>query len=87
MIQPYSTPTTSLYANYIALSKRVHWEVDKDVFKDHELDFNNKILPHGLAKVRDLEFMPGSDKKLTDSEHDTATQDLIDLIVAIDGIL
>ena len=64
MLQKIHQTDTQRYANCIAVSKRIRWEIDNDVFKGRTFDFNKKFLPDGLSKVQELEFMPDGDKKL-----------------------
>lgn len=64
MLQKVHQTDSERYANCIAVSKRIRWEIDKDVFKGRSFDFNKKFLPDGLSKVQDLDFMTDNDKKL-----------------------
>lgn len=64
MLQKVHQTDSQRYANCIAVSKRIRWDIDKDVFKGRTFDFNKKFLPDGLSKVQDLAFMSDSDKKL-----------------------
>ena len=64
MLQKVHQTDTERYANCIAVSRRIRWEIDNDVFKGRNFDFNKKFLPDGLSKVQELEFMSENDKKL-----------------------
>ena len=64
MLQKVHQTDTERYANCIAVSKRIRWEIDRDVFKGRSFDFNKKFLPDGLSKIQDLNFMTDNDKKL-----------------------
>jgi hypothetical protein len=37
------------------ISKRVRWDIDKDVVRNREFDLSQKFLPDGLSKVDQLE--------------------------------
>jgi hypothetical protein len=52
------------YARCVEVSKRVHWEIDRDVFRGRALDCSKKFLPDGLSKVGDLEFLDPADRRL-----------------------
>jgi hypothetical protein len=52
------------YARCVEVSKRVRWEIDRDVFRGRELDFARKFLPDGLSGVRDLAFLSGDEQRL-----------------------
>ena len=50
-------PTTARYAKCIEVSKRIRWDIDRDVFRGRQFDFNQKFLPDGLSKVGELAFL------------------------------
>jgi hypothetical protein len=52
------------YAKSIEVSKRVRFEIDRDVIRSREFDFSQKFLPDGLSKVRSLEFLGAAEKRL-----------------------
>lgn len=45
------------YANCIAASKRVRWDIDRDVIRGRSFEFDKKFLPDGLSKVAELTFL------------------------------
>jgi len=49
--------TTERYAKCIETSKRIRWDIDRDVIRGREFDFSKKFMPDGLSKVRDLPFL------------------------------
>jgi len=54
---PESTPqtrTTQRYAKCIEASKRIRWDIDRDVIRGRKFDFDKKFLPDGLSKVTEL---------------------------------
>ena len=48
---------TERYAKCIEVSKRVRWDIDTDVIRDREFDFSKKLLPDGISKVHELDFL------------------------------
>jgi hypothetical protein len=54
------------YVKCIEISKRVRWDLDKDVMRGREFDLSNlsqKFLPDGLSKVDQLDFLNEQDRK------------------------
>jgi hypothetical protein len=49
--------TTERYAKCIETSKRIRWDIDRDVIRGRAFDFSKKFMPDGLSKVRDLPFL------------------------------
>jgi hypothetical protein len=45
------------YAKCIEVSKRVRWDIERDVFRGRQFDFTRKFLPDGLSKVQQLPFL------------------------------
>lgn len=58
-----SNADTSRYARCIDLSKRVRWDIDKDVIRGRSLDFRQKFLPDGLSLVDRLEFLTDDEQR------------------------
>jgi len=54
----------SRYARCVEVSKRVRWEIDRDVFRGRELDFSKKFLPDGLSQIRELAFLSADERRL-----------------------
>jgi hypothetical protein len=52
------------YAKCVEVSKRVRWDIDKDVIRARSLDFGRKFLPDGLSQAGRLPFLGGNDKRL-----------------------
>lgn len=50
------------YARCIEVSKRVRWDIDKDVLRGRDFDLSQKFLPDGLTKVEELDFLSESDQ-------------------------
>ena len=51
------------YARCIAISKRVRWDIDKDVIRGRSFDRTDKFLPDGLSMVQDLGFLSADEKR------------------------
>jgi hypothetical protein len=55
---------TSRYSKYVQASKRVRWEIERDVIRGRAFDFTKKFLPEGLSKVGKLDFLSAAEKRL-----------------------
>lgn len=51
------------YAKCIEVSKRVRWDIDKDVIRGRTFDFSKKFLPDGISKVDQLPFLKDDQKR------------------------
>jgi hypothetical protein len=58
------TPNTERYAKAVATSKRVRFDIDRDVIRRRTLDFTKKFLPDGLSKVDRLDFLTTDEQRL-----------------------
>ncbi len=56
--------TDRRYARCIENSRRIRWDVDKDVFRGREFDFSGHFLPDGLSMVTKLGFLTPADARL-----------------------
>jgi hypothetical protein len=45
------------YAGVIEASKRIRWDIDRDVIRGRRFDFSKKFLPDALSRVDTLEFL------------------------------
>lgn len=59
-----SNVDNSRYARCVEVSKRIRWEIDRDVICGREFDFSKKFLPDGLSKVQDMDFLSTDEKRL-----------------------
>ena len=50
-------PTTERYAKCIEASKRIRWDIDRDVIRGRRFDFTKKFMPDGLSKIGELKFL------------------------------
>jgi hypothetical protein len=64
MLQQVHKIDSQRYANCIAVSKRIRWEIENDVFRGRQFEFDKKFLPDGLSKVQELVFMTDNEKRL-----------------------
>src|SRR5262245_18316736 len=55
---------TARYAKAIENSKRMRFDIDRDVIRGREFDFAKKFLPHGLSKVDWLTFLSADGQRL-----------------------
>ncbi len=52
------------YAKCIEISKRVRWDIDKDLIRGRDFDFSHKFLPDGISQVNRLDFLSEQSKRL-----------------------
>jgi len=52
------------YARCIEASKRIRWDIDRDVIRGRRLDFAKKFLPDTLSKAGELGFLAADEKRL-----------------------
>lgn len=50
------------YAKCISVSKRIRWDIDRDVIRGRRFDFTKKFLPDGLTLVGRLPFLNPADR-------------------------
>jgi hypothetical protein len=55
---------TNRYAKAVATSKRIRWDIDRDVMRGRSLEFTNKFLPDGLSRIDRLDFMDANEQRL-----------------------
>ena len=56
--------TSSRYAKVIEVSKRIRWDIDRDVLRARKFDYSKKFLPDGLSKIRQLDFLSVDERRL-----------------------
>jgi hypothetical protein len=59
-----NSPPTNKYAHCIDVSRRVRWEIERDVIRGRSFDFSKKFLPDGLSKVQHLPFLDAGGRRL-----------------------
>jgi hypothetical protein len=55
---------TDRYAKVIEVSKRVRWEIERDVIRGRQFDYGKTFLPDGLSLASELDFMNAADRRL-----------------------
>jgi hypothetical protein len=58
------TPASNGYAKCIEVSKRIRWDIDRDVIRGRRLDVTKKFLPDGLCRMGGLDFLSPAEKRL-----------------------
>ena len=58
-----SAANTQRYAKCIEVSKRIRWDIDRDVIRGRQFDFSKKFMPDGLSKVNELTFLQPEDMR------------------------
>jgi hypothetical protein len=54
----------SRYAKVIETSRRVRWEIERDLIRGRRFDYTRSFLPSGLSLVDELDFLGADDKRL-----------------------
>src|SRR4051794_34024748 len=54
---------TRRYAKAIEVSKRVRWDIERDVIRGRRLDAGAKFLPDGLSKVASVGFLTEGERR------------------------
>ena len=57
-------PDVNPYARPVEVSKRVRWDLERDVIRGRKFDFAKKFLPDGLSMVARLAFLTREEKRL-----------------------
>jgi hypothetical protein len=52
------------YAKAVEVSKRIAWDIDRDVIRGRSFDFAKRFLPDGLSKVDRLTFLSANERRL-----------------------
>jgi hypothetical protein len=59
-----SAAASARYGRCIAASKRIRWDIDKDVIRNRRFDFTKKFLPDGLSRVNEAAFLNANERRL-----------------------
>lgn len=60
-----NTPqATERYARVIEVSRRVRWEIERDVIRGRRFDYARSFLPDGLTLAGELSFLDAADRRL-----------------------
>ena len=57
-------PSRERYAKCIDASKRIRWDIDKDVIRGRSFDFTRKFLPDNLARMEGFASLSAADRRL-----------------------
>ena len=60
----FATQNTHQYAKVIEVSKRVRWEIERDVIKGRHFHFGNKFLPDGLTRLNRSSLTNPAERRL-----------------------
>lgn len=52
------------YARCIEVSRRIRWDIDRDVIRGRRFDFGRKFLPDGLSQVDRIAFLDADGRRL-----------------------
>jgi hypothetical protein len=55
---------TGYYAKCIEVSRRIRWEIERDVIRGRTFDFDKRFMPDGLSRVNRLEFLDEKEQRL-----------------------
>jgi len=62
---PRSALTDSArYARCVEVSRRIRWDIERDVIRGRQFDFSRKFLPDGLSLVGELPFLTPASQRL-----------------------
>lgn len=64
MLQTAVQVDTGRYSQCIEASKRIRWDIDKDVIRGGQFDFSKNFLPDGLSKVHQLDVLSEDEQRL-----------------------
>jgi len=59
-----SSQTSNRYAKCVEVSKRIRWDIDRDVIRGREFEVSKKFLPDGLSQIESLPFLDADEKRL-----------------------
>ena len=54
---------TNPYAKCIEVSRRIRWDIDRDVIRGRSFDFSTKFLPDGISRINELEFLSEDERR------------------------
>ena len=55
---------TERYASTVNASKRVRWDIDRDVIRGREFEMDRKLLPDSISGIRQFEFLDEHEARL-----------------------
>jgi hypothetical protein len=63
VVQQQQKDDAGRYAKCIEVSKRVRFDIDRDVIRGRRFDFSKKFLPDGISKVNELAFLNADERR------------------------
>jgi hypothetical protein len=63
-MQAGTTSEAKRYAKCVEVSKRIRWDIDRDVIRGRAFDFSKKFLPDELSNAAALSLLPPAEKRL-----------------------
>lgn len=57
------TQDTARYSKCIEVSKRIRWDIEKDVIRGRSFDFDMTFLPDGISKISETDFLSKQDAR------------------------
>jgi hypothetical protein len=63
LMQVNDRPAAERYAKCVEVSKRIRWDIDRDVIRGREFDYTKKFLPDGLSRVDRLPFLSAAEQR------------------------
>jgi hypothetical protein len=64
LVNERSVEAADAYAKVIEVSRRVRWEIDRDVIRGRRFDFRKTFLPDGLSRVNEMPSLSDDEKRL-----------------------
>src|SRR5207249_7649759 len=58
------TAASERYAKCVEVSKRIRWDIDRDVIRGRKFDFSKNFLPKGLSKIEQLPFLSAQERRM-----------------------
>ena len=63
-MQTMQTAAAERYAKCVEVSKRIRWDIERDVIRGRKFDVSKKYLPDGLSMAPSLDFLGKEEKRL-----------------------
>jgi hypothetical protein len=63
MSMQYQEIDTARYARCVDVSKRVRWEIERDVVRGRRFDYDRKFLPDGLSRIDTMHTLTSEEKR------------------------
>jgi hypothetical protein len=63
-MEAVQSETSARYAKCIEVSKRIRWDIDRDVIRGRKFDVSKKFLPDGLSMAWALDFLSAGERRL-----------------------